>query len=93
MTNEDLTAIATYLTDIPASAPETTHACPATIQEGEAIWWRSCAPCHGIQAQGFVDIVPDLHDLPECRQLKATTLARVIVAGIESKPIDLPMPA
>jgi cytochrome c oxidase cbb3-type subunit 3 len=46
-----------------------------------------------MQAQGVADMAPALRNAFECQQVKATTLAHVILAGIAADPVDLPMPA
>lgn len=93
MTSEDLTAVAVYLADLPSSAPDETDRGIGTMQDAESIWMSSCSACHGMQAQGVVEMVPSLRSRSECQQVKATTLAHVILTGIETDPVDLPMPA
>jgi mono/diheme cytochrome c family protein len=84
MSDEDLAAIATYLTSLPAAAPQL-PARPGTraMQDGESVFVRSCAVCHGAGAETAHDY-PKLAGNPVVQALNPETVMRIILQGAQS---------
>ncbi|WP_297695953.1 cytochrome c [Phenylobacterium sp.] len=99
LTDADLDAIATYVTDRPASpavqvkAPE-----PAVMRQGEAIFVDSCSACHRMDGRGTPRFFPPLVGDANLQQRDPTTILRFIEGGVAttptpSAPTPLAMPA
>jgi mono/diheme cytochrome c family protein len=78
----DLTSIAVYLKDLPASKGNGGGATgvDAQMKAGAIAYDISCAACHGRDGKGNA-LFPPLVGNPNVRQVKADTLARLVLAG------------
>ncbi len=85
MSDEDLTAIATYLTSLPA-APEQTSAEPDTraMQAGEAVFAQSCSVCHLAPKSTEPPDYPKLGGSPLVQASNPETVVRIILQGAQS---------
>ena len=89
---EDLRAIAVYLHD--AQAPREAAATPAVssgdvrFRRGQAIYKDTCAACHDDSGGGAPGLFPKLAGHPAVQQNDATTLVRVVLAGVRAGATD-----
>jgi mono/diheme cytochrome c family protein len=83
MNESDLTAIATYLKDLPAPAgkPPAYSRDVRRMQHGASLYRINCAPCHGLDAKGQGPLVPPLTGNAVVNQTSAETLVRLVLAG------------
>lgn len=86
MTDDDLTAIATYLKDQPAR-PET--AAPVAADDpfmvaGGAIYRDLCSACHKPDGGGIPHLFPTLAGSPFVSSREPTSLLRVVIQGARS---------
>jgi mono/diheme cytochrome c family protein len=85
MTDEDISAIATYLRDSgeggSASKPEPVAANDSAMRAGAAIYKDSCAACHRDSGTGEVHLFPRLAGSPLVQSDDPTTLIRVVLQG------------
>jgi mono/diheme cytochrome c family protein len=87
MTDADLTAIATYLKDLPGQAgpsPEAVSASDPTMVAGGAIYADECSACHGMDGKGVPFLFPSLAGSPNVRSTDPTSLIRVLMEGARS---------
>ena len=87
MTDADLTAIATYLKDLPgqtASPPAAVSASDAKMVAGGAIYADECSACHGLDGKGVPYLFPSLAGSPNVRSADPTSLIRVLIEGARS---------
>ncbi len=69
-----------------------TDAAAQEQETGEAIYFRSCALCHGGEGEGAMPDIPDLTK-PEGPLSKSTdTLVKTVVEGVERPDLPTPMP-
>lgn len=87
LTDADLDAIATYLTDQPASpAARVKAADPAVLRQGQAIFVDSCSACHRMDGRGVPRFFPPLAGDANLQQSDPTTTLHFIVGGVRSTP-------
>ena len=87
MNDADLTAIATYLKDLPgqtASSAATVSASDPTMAAGGAIYADECSACHGMDGKGVPYLFPSLAGSPNVRSTDPTSLIRVLLEGARS---------
>jgi mono/diheme cytochrome c family protein len=87
MTDADLTAIATYLKDLPgqtASPPATVSASDPKMIAGGAIYVDECSACHGMDGKGVPYLFPSLAGSPNVRSVDPASLIRVVIEGARS---------
>jgi len=91
MSETDLRAIATYLKENGAAAPQT----PATITPddsrmriGAAIYADSCMACHNRTGEGVSGLFPRLAGTPSIQQTDPTSLIHVVIAGARGSATD-----
>jgi mono/diheme cytochrome c family protein len=85
MTDEDISAIATYLKDSglggPAAKPAALAANDNAMRAGAAIYKDSCAACHRDAGTGEVHLFPRLAGSALVQSDDPTTLVRVVLQG------------
>ena len=87
MTDADLTAIATYLKDLPgqtASPPAAVSASDPKMVAGGAIYADECSACHGMDGKGVPYLFPSLAGSPNVRSADPASLIRVLIEGARS---------
>ena len=86
MTDADLTAIATYLKDLPGqtSSPAAVSASDPTMTAGGAIYADECSACHGMDGKGVPYLFPSLAGSPNVRSVDPASLTRVLIEGARS---------
>jgi len=87
MTDADLTAIATYLKDLPgqtASPPTPVSASDPKLVAGEAIYVDECSACHGMDGKGVPYLFPSLAGSPNVRSIDPASLIHVLIEGARS---------
>ena len=86
MTDADLTAIATYLEDLPGqiSSPAAVSASDPTMTAGGAIYADECSACHGMDGKGVPYLFPSLAGSPNVRSIDPASLTRVLIEGARS---------
>ena len=87
MTAADLTAIATYLKDLPgqtASPPPAVSASDPRMIAGGAIYADECTACHGLDGKGVPYLFPSLAGSPNVRSSDPASLIRVVIEGARS---------
>lgn len=89
LSDGDLSAIATYLTSLPAS-PDATAIAPeqAVMHQGEAIWLDACASCHRSDGSGVPRAFPPIKGNANAQQRDPTTLLHYILAGAQHRPTE-----
>ena len=101
MTDEDITAISTYLKDGAASdlsRPAPVAANDSTMRAGAAIYKDSCAACHRDSGEGDSHLFPRLAGSALVQSDDPTTLAHVVLQGTRAvatstRPTAPAMPA
>jgi mono/diheme cytochrome c family protein len=102
MTDEDISAIATYLKDSglgrPAPKPNPVAADDGTMRAGAAIYKDSCAACHRDAGTGEAHLFPRFAGSALVQSNDPTTLMRVVLQGTRavstsSMPTAPAMPA
>ena len=100
MSDGDLQAMATYLKSLPAGGVEPPPAPldPRAMKAGAAIYFDTCAACHGEAGAGIPDLFPRLVGHTGLQQTDATTSLRVVLDGARTtpttaKPTPVAMPA
>ncbi len=88
MTDADLTAIATYLKDLPGQTssppPASVSASDPRMIAGGAIYLDECSACHGPDGKGVPFLFPSLAGSPNVRSIDPASLIRVVIEGARS---------
>jgi mono/diheme cytochrome c family protein len=87
MTDADLTAIATYLKDLPGQAAALAAAISASdpkMVAGGAIYVDQCSACHGMDGKGVPYLFPSLAGSSNVRSTDPASLIRVVIEGARS---------
>jgi mono/diheme cytochrome c family protein len=82
--DEDMTAIATYLRELPQSAPQAQPRMPsktASTQRGAKLYEKQCAACHADNGEGAPGAYPALAGNRAVKQDNPTNLIRTLVRG------------
>jgi mono/diheme cytochrome c family protein len=100
MSEEDLTAIATYLKDRPGQAlvSRGVAANDPMMIAGAAIYQDACSACHQADGHGVPYLIPDLGAASAAASRDPTTVIRVVLRGAQSvatkeEPTSPAMPA
>lgn len=100
LNDADLEAIAAYLKDVPAPAPDNKPANPdpKVAQAGEAIYVDNCSACHRSNGEGSPGTFPALKSDATAQDRDPTTIIRVILDGTravatDARPTPLSMPS
>ena len=91
MTDADLHAVATYLTQQPApdeTSPQPVAAADPAMRMGAAIYRDECSACHTPGGKGIANLFPALAGAPNVQSTDATSLIRVVLAGTQSVATD-----
>jgi hypothetical protein len=86
MTDPDLTAIATYLKDLPqqtASPPAAVSASDPTIVARGAIYADECSACHGMDGKGVPNLFPSLAGSSNVRSTDPASLIRIVLESAQ----------
>ena len=86
MSDADVRAIAVYLKDLPAGAPEPKVAPPPATQmaAGEKLYNGACIACHEANGSGAPRIYPPLPDNANLQSADASSTLRIILDGAQS---------
>ncbi|MGH6703088.1 MAG: cytochrome c [Bradyrhizobium sp.] len=86
MTDDDVRAIAVYLKDLPAGAPEpvVTPPAPAQMADGEKLYRGACIACHEADGSGSPRIYPPLPGNANLQSADASSALRIILDGAET---------
>ena len=87
MTDADLTAIATYLKDLPgqtSASPAAVAASDPRMTAGGAIYADECSACHGPDGKGVPFLFPSLAQSPNVHSADPASLIRVLIEGARS---------
>jgi mono/diheme cytochrome c family protein len=86
MADSDVRAIATYLKDLPAGAPEpaVVPPPPAQMADGEKLYRGACIACHEVDGSGSPRIYPPLPGNANLQSADATSTIRIILDGAET---------
>jgi mono/diheme cytochrome c family protein len=86
MSNADIRAIATYLKDLPAGAPEpaVTPPLPAQMAEGEKIYKGACIACHEADGSGAPRIYPPLPGNANLQSADPSSTLRIMLDGAQT---------
>jgi mono/diheme cytochrome c family protein len=87
MSDADLTAIATYLKDLPGQTAAPAAAIPASdpkMVAGSAIYADECSACQGLDGKGVPYLFPSLARSSNVRSTDPTSLIRVVIEGARS---------
>jgi mono/diheme cytochrome c family protein len=86
MSNADIRAIAIYLKDLPAGAPEPVVAAPppAQMTEGEKVYNGACVACHEADGSGAPRIYPPLPGNANLQSADPSSTLRVILDGAQT---------
>jgi mono/diheme cytochrome c family protein len=86
MGDADVRAIAVYLKDLPAGAPEpkVTPPPPAQMAAGEKLYNGACIACHEEDGSGAPRIYPPLPGNANLQSADATSTLRIILDGAET---------
>ena len=93
LTDEDVTAIATYIKDLPFEAPEVADHEPLDeddpkMQAGREIYAVQCAACHGIEGEGVENQFGRLAGSSLAQSENPLTVVRMILEGARAVPTD-----
>jgi len=91
MTEADLHAVATYLTQQPApdeKSPQPVAASDPAMKAGAAIYTDECSACHTPRGAGVRNLFPALAGSPSVQSTDPTSLIRVVLAGTQSVASD-----
>jgi len=90
MTDDDTTAIATYLKSLPGrqSAPAPLPANAPAMIAGGAIYRDQCSACHGINGRGVVQLFPSVAESAMVRSDDPSTVIRIVLRGARSVATD-----
>ena len=86
MSDADIRAIATYLKDLPAGAPEPDVPAPLQTQmtDGEKIYKGACIACHEADGSGAPRIYPPLPGNASLQSVDAANALRIILDGAQT---------
>ncbi len=86
MSDADVRAIAVYLKDLPAGAPEPVVMPPAPAQmaDGEKLYRRACIACHEIDGNGAPRIYPPLPGNANLQSADPSSTLRIILDGAQT---------
>jgi mono/diheme cytochrome c family protein len=86
MTDGDVQAIAAYLKDLPAGAPEPVvkPPLPAQMADGEKLYRGACIACHEVDGSGSPRIYPPLPGNANLQSADASSTLRIILDGAET---------
>ena len=86
MSDSDVRAIAVYLKDLPAGAPEPVVAAPPSAQmaDGEKLYKGACIACHEADGSGAPRIYPPLPGNANLQSADPASALRVILDGAET---------
>ena len=86
MSDADVLAIAVYLKDLPAGAPEpaVTPPPPAGMTAGEAIYAHACIACHEADGSGAPRIYPPLPANANLQSADPSSTLRIILDGAQT---------
>ncbi|MGH8216389.1 MAG: c-type cytochrome [Rhodanobacteraceae bacterium] len=99
LTNADLTAIATYLKDLPRMEPDAGSVADADVMKrGGGVYDDNCTGCHMEGGQGQKGVFPPLKGSSAIQAQHAETLVRIVLDGATvpatpMKPTGFQMPA
>jgi mono/diheme cytochrome c family protein len=91
MTDADLSAIAAYLKDQPASGGEPPRPVAGEdrmMRAGESIYFDNCAACHTSAGTGIPQLFPALKGSPSVQSSDPASLIRVVLRGAQSIATD-----
>jgi mono/diheme cytochrome c family protein len=85
MTDDDLRAIAVYLRSLPPRAPTVLDTqlfnAKAIVQQGEKVYARHCADCHGKSGEGVAGVYPPLDGNTSVTEPSGINATRMILLG------------
>ena len=86
MSDADIRAIAVYLKDLPAGAPEPaeTPPPPAEMAAGKAVYARACIACHEADGSGAPRIYPPLPGNANLQSADPSSTLRIILDGAQT---------
>ena len=87
MTDADLHAVATYLTEQPApdeKSPQPVAASDPAMKAGAAIYADECSACHAPPGTGVRNLFPALAGSASVQSTDPTSLIRIVLAGTQS---------
>ena len=86
MSDADVRAIAVYLKDLPAGAPEpkVTPPPPAQMADGEKLYNGACIACHEDDGSGAPRIYPPLPGNANLQSADASSTLRIILDGAQT---------
>jgi mono/diheme cytochrome c family protein len=86
MSDNDIRAIAVYLKDLPAGAPEPVVAPPppAQMADGEKLYKAACIACHEVDGTGAPRIYPPLPGNANLQSADPSSTLRIILDGAET---------
>jgi mono/diheme cytochrome c family protein len=99
MTDEDVSAVATYLKDITGPGPEADKTADnGILSAGGAMYQDLCSACHKSDGKGVPNLIPDLSRAATVNTTDPTTVLRVILQGAQTvatgrEPTGPAMPA
>jgi len=83
--DDDLRAIATYLHSLPPRAPVVLDTqlfnAKAIVQQGEKVYGRHCAACHGKNGEGMAGVYPPLDGNSSVTEPTGINATRMILLG------------
>jgi mono/diheme cytochrome c family protein len=90
MTDDDVTAIATYLKSLPGrqSAPGPLPANAPAMIAGGAIYRDQCSACHGLNGRGVAQLFPSIAESAMVRSDDPSTVIRIVLRGARSVATD-----
>jgi mono/diheme cytochrome c family protein len=86
MSDADVRAIAAYLKDLPAGAPEpvVSPPPPADIATGAAVYAHACIACHEANGSGAPRIYPPLPGNANLQSVNPSSILRIILDGAQT---------
>jgi mono/diheme cytochrome c family protein len=86
MSDADVRAIATYLKELPAGAPEPMVSPPApeTMSDGAAVYTHACIACHEANGTGSPRVYPPLPGNANLQSTNPASILRIILDGAQT---------